>query len=757
MLGVPPSLPKPVQELLELGAWYQRQEKLEQALYCYELAQKQAQVMGHLDGQARVWVALALFHDARNAPEESINAYECAIPFLQQVGDVVELGKTGYRLSRMSFIARKIQQSNDWAKFALRYEKFMFEYEPRRLFSTYFFLGQNFQILYQLDSSLFYYERAVTIGEKRYALELSNVIFLIADIHYQQGNYRQTMAFAKRALECSQQVQNTYTEIASLNTLGDINMQLLNSATAMQLYRQAVQKGAMNPAFSKERLRALFCLTIASADTSNPAALATRLKPILDSLILENSDRTARYLGDLADIQWQAGQYEAALKTYTAGINNAKTFENTTYLTSTLLGKAECLSLLGRYKEAYPLLQAINLYLQKWENPEEYAKYLYVLGLCEVNLKKQTLGINRLNQAWAIKANIAKQKTDAVIQITKQLTTVENQTRLLQAENQALMLKNRGNRALALAVAAILVSILIIVYTQFKRKQIQRQTLLQYQKIVAQLTSLAPENYDTIPYRDANSVIKIAQEVVEKFKENSDQKTEQLRAFNYTISHDLKAPLANAEHFADLLELHLVKYKDQSALINLAHFRELIAEMKQMIDGISAYARADAVELIVAPTETTMLLNSVARQLAALYPHAPRCVQIGPLPSLNGDPLLLRQVFSNLLENALKSTQHIQQPMIQVSGQTTQQVVHIEIKDNGVGFAPSAEERIFELFRSAHEQHRFKGTGIGLAIVRRIVERHGGKVRAHSDGAGKGACFLLEFHVKDNKEPQNNL
>lgn len=251
--------------------------------------------------------------------------------------------------------------------------------------------------------------------------------------------------------------------------------------------------------------------------------------------------------------------------------------------------------------------------------------------------------------------------------------------------------------------------------------------------------------FGILVYRNRMQSIK---DKARKEQKENQRKTEELQAFNYTVSHDLKAPLTNAEHFITLIEARQNRQEDFGEY--LTHFKKLIADMRQMIDGIGAYSQADGVVLSLQPIDTNALLSYVVEHLAPLYPHAPTAVQWETLPPLHGDPLLLRQVLTNLIENALKFTQNIPNPAIRITGQRTSQSVHFQIQDNGIGFAPQAAERIFSLFHSAHPKGISKGSGIGLAIVKRIIERHKGKVWAESQGVGKGATFFLNLPVQEN-------
>ena len=227
--------------------------------------------------------------------------------------------------------------------------------------------------------------------------------------------------------------------------------------------------------------------------------------------------------------------------------------------------------------------------------------------------------------------------------------------------------------------------------------------------------------------------------------EVSRHKTQELRAFNYMVSHDLKSPLNNAERLLDLLHAQFPSGIDPNLKEPLAQFRQIVYEMKQMISGIADYAQADNVELHLQEIDINIIIASIVGRIQEAEPARNFQFDISTLPPLYGDPLMLRQVFTNLLSNAAKFTGKKTHALIQVSGRPMDGFTEIRVSDNGVGIAPVRIHRIFHLFKTAHDRRQFKGVGAGLAIVKRIVERHGGAIHAESKGEGKGATFVVRM------------
>ncbi|KGE86579.1 hypothetical protein IX84_20725 [Phaeodactylibacter xiamenensis] len=170
--------------------------------------------------------------------------------------------------------------------------------------------------------------------------------------------------------------------------------------------------------------------------------------------------------------------------------------------------------------------------------------------------------------------------------------------------------------------------------------------------------------------------------------------------------------------------------------------------MKEMVEDVSLYLTADEMELQPEKISTETLTNDIFNQLKHYYPDLLKRYRFtiqSPLPDCYFDPLLFRQVMTNLLSNAVKATRSVDHPQIQVTGQKKDGTVILAVKDNGIGIPLQNRERLFELFKSVHTRDRFPGTGAGLAIVKRIMERHEGSVSVESMGEGRGTTFTLRF------------
>ncbi len=214
----------------------------------------------------------------------------------------------------------------------------------------------------------------------------------------------------------------------------------------------------------------------------------------------------------------------------------------------------------------------------------------------------------------------------------------------------------------------------------------------------------------------------------------------ELEAFSYSVSHDLRAPLRAIDGFSRIVEEEYGGRLDDEGRRLLRVVRDNTHRMGQLIDDLLAFSRSARHPLQPLPIDMGALARSVWEELTP--PEArTRCeFTVGALPVAVGDAAMMRQVWTNLLSNAVKFTRPAERPAIAVSGRTDGREVIYTVSDNGVGFDMTYAGKLFGVFQRLHPGREFEGTGVGLALVQRIVHRHGGRVWA--DGAvGKGATF----------------
>jgi PAS domain S-box-containing protein len=212
-----------------------------------------------------------------------------------------------------------------------------------------------------------------------------------------------------------------------------------------------------------------------------------------------------------------------------------------------------------------------------------------------------------------------------------------------------------------------------------------------------------------------------------------------LEAFSYSVAHDLRAPLRAVSGFARLLEEQVEGKLEAEERKLIGRIQAGAHRMGVMIESLLDLARSARVQMKLAHVDLRALADAVAEEIAPQF-HRAR-IHIGALPAVRGDATLLRGVFENLIGNAFKYSTKVAQPRIEV-GSVAGDVPVIFVRDNGAGFDPRHADRLFGPFRRLHSEAEFPGTGIGLALCKRIVERHGGRIWAESS-PGLGATFYF--------------
>jgi PAS domain S-box-containing protein len=218
---------------------------------------------------------------------------------------------------------------------------------------------------------------------------------------------------------------------------------------------------------------------------------------------------------------------------------------------------------------------------------------------------------------------------------------------------------------------------------------------------------------------------------------------QELEAFSYSVSHDLRAPLRHIHGYVEMLQRATEGQLSDKAKHYLTTITDASVEMAQLVDDLLDFSRVGRAEIRRVPVPLGELVRDVIHGLEMATSGRPIDWQIDPLPQAIGDPPLLKQVLSNLVDNAIKYTRTRDPATIEIgcAGEEDGRVV-LFVRDNGVGFDMQYAHKLFGVFQRLHRPEEFEGTGIGLATVRRIVARHGGRVWA--EGAiDQGATFFF--------------
>lgn len=220
----------------------------------------------------------------------------------------------------------------------------------------------------------------------------------------------------------------------------------------------------------------------------------------------------------------------------------------------------------------------------------------------------------------------------------------------------------------------------------------------------------------------------------------------ELESFSYSISHDLRAPLRALNGFAKIIEEEYISKLDHEAKRLLHHIQDNAVRMGMLIDDLLAFSRLGRKEVNHSLTDMRYMAEMAATECRQQFQNA-ALINIADLPPVLADHALMKQVWLNLISNAFKYSSKKLEPRIEIGWKKTKNTIHYYVKDNGVGFDMKYAEKLFGVFQRLHSDKQFEGTGVGLAIVHRIITKHGGQVWAEAK-ENEGAIFY--FTVPDS-------
>jgi signal transduction histidine kinase len=225
-----------------------------------------------------------------------------------------------------------------------------------------------------------------------------------------------------------------------------------------------------------------------------------------------------------------------------------------------------------------------------------------------------------------------------------------------------------------------------------------------------------------------------------------EQVNHELESFTYSVSHDLRAPIRAMTGYAEILKEDYEAVLDEEGKRLLSNITANSKKMTQLIDSLLDLSRMGKREIVKTEIDMNQLVKEVSEELGIETKHKKLVFILHDLPSARGDFELLKRVFTNLLSNAVKYSSRKENPVITVGAEIHESEIVFFVEDNGAGFNMEYKNKLFGIFQRLHQVDEFEGTGIGLAIVQRIVMRSGGKVWAKGE-VDKGATFYVSLPV----------
>jgi two-component system sensor histidine kinase/response regulator len=220
-----------------------------------------------------------------------------------------------------------------------------------------------------------------------------------------------------------------------------------------------------------------------------------------------------------------------------------------------------------------------------------------------------------------------------------------------------------------------------------------------------------------------------------------------LESFSFSISHDLRAPLRSMDGFAGILESEFAEQLGEEGRRIIGVIRAGSRRMDDLIVSLLEFSQAGSSVLERDRVDMTLLAESAAAEVKALHAGPEALIEIADLPTIEADAILIRQVWCNLIGNALKYSSKREMPRITVSGRMENREAIYQIEDNGAGFDMRYADKLFGVFQRLHRSEDFSGTGVGLAIAHSIIGRHGGRIWAQGS-PDVGACFQFALPMR---------
>lgn len=295
-----------------------------------------------------------------------------------------------------------------------------------------------------------------------------------------------------------------------------------------------------------------------------------------------------------------------------------------------------------------------------------------------------------------------------------------------------------------LAIAALLYVAISGLYDALEQTRHNEQMLAKQNKELAQIQKTLQQNINKLEQ---------TQSLMQEYAEELERSNRELQDFAYVASHDLQAPLRKVQAFGDRLVANYSDVLDEKGLDYVMRMQVASSRMRTLIEDLLLFSRVTTQASPFVMVDLNNVLANVVLDLDTKIEEVNGRVSIEPLPTVEADSTQMRQLFQNLISNALKFHRDAEPPEIIIATENMMDnMVTISVADNGVGFEAQYAERIFKVFERLYGRDEYEGTGIGLAICRRIVERHDGRITVESE-PGQGTTFFITLPLKQTEKP----
>ncbi len=262
---------------------------------------------------------------------------------------------------------------------------------------------------------------------------------------------------------------------------------------------------------------------------------------------------------------------------------------------------------------------------------------------------------------------------------------------------------------------------------------------------------------DLTQQRQAEEARRVAEGQIREYTVQLERSNLELERFASVASHDLQEPLRKIQAFSDRLRQ---KYEDllpEAGRDYVKRMQEAAKRMQDLVNDLLLFSRLTTKEQRFSPVNLSKILTAVLSDLEVRIEESEAKIEFGPLPLIEADPVHMRQLFQNLISNAIKFRRPEHTPIIKIEAETVlaagdrPATISLVVSDNGIGIEPKYRDRIFGIFERLHSRGKYEGTGVGLAVCRKICEQHGGSIRVDSSPDG-GSSFIAELPVRQQRK-----
>lgn len=261
---------------------------------------------------------------------------------------------------------------------------------------------------------------------------------------------------------------------------------------------------------------------------------------------------------------------------------------------------------------------------------------------------------------------------------------------------------------------------------------------------------------DLTRQRQAEEARRVAEMQIREYTIQLERSNRELERFASVASHDLQEPLRKIQAFSDRLRQKYEELLPEPGRDYVNRMQEAAKRMQDLINDLLMFSRLTTKEQRPAPVNLNKILTAVLSDLEVRIEENEAKVEAGPLPMIEADPVHMRQLFQNLISNAIKFRRTDVAPVVTITAeewpkQGRPTTLHMRVSDNGIGIESKYHERIFGIFERLHSRGKYEGTGVGLAVCRKICEQHGGAIRVESE-ASTGSTFVVELPLRQERK-----